>query len=44
VPVLVRFLWLPGTSPRWEQAMSADGGETWEVNWLMRFEKAPSNV
>lgn len=37
--VLVRFLWLPGTSPRWEQAMSVDGGETWEVNWVMRFER-----
>lgn len=43
-PVLVRFLWLPGESPCWEQAMSVDGGETWEVNWVMRFEKAPSNI
>lgn len=37
VPVRVRFLWTPGTSPRWEQAMSVDGGDTWELNWVMRF-------
>lgn len=36
-PVRVRFLWTGGESPRWEQAMSVDGGETWEVNWVMRF-------
>lgn len=41
-PVLVRFLWLEtGTpTPRWEQAMSADGGVTWETNWTMEFERA----
>lgn len=37
VPVRVRFIWTPGFSPRWEQAMSVDGGETWELNWVMRF-------
>lgn len=37
VPVKVRFLWTAGESPVWEQAMSADGGKTWEVNWVMRF-------
>lgn len=36
-PVRVRFIWTTGESPRWEQAMSADGGETWEVNGVMRF-------
>ncbi len=37
VPVRVRFLWTGGEEPRWEQAMSRDDGETWEVNWVMRF-------
>lgn len=37
VPVRVRFLWTGGEEPRWEQAMSRDSGETWEVNWVMRF-------
>ena len=38
-PVRTRFLWL-GTdtaTPRWEHAMSDDGGETWETNWTMDF-------
>ena len=36
-PVRVRFHWTPGDSPKWEQAMSADGGKSWELNWVMRF-------
>ncbi|NIZ60400.1 DUF1579 domain-containing protein [Sedimentitalea sp. CY04] len=41
-PVTVRFLWLrtDTESPRWEQAMSCDGGATWETNWTMEFERA----
>jgi hypothetical protein len=41
-PVSVRFLWRhTGTkTPRWEQAMSPDGGKTWETNWTMDFERA----
>ena len=34
--ILVRFLW-SGTaskSPHFEQSFSADGGKTWEVNWI----------
>jgi hypothetical protein len=31
--VYVRFIWWPKTA-HFEQAFSADGGETWEVNWI----------
>ena len=27
-------------TPRWEQAFSADGGGTWETNWIMDFTRA----
>jgi hypothetical protein len=36
-PVLVRFQWRKGAAPTWQQAMSDDDGESWEVNWMMRF-------
>jgi hypothetical protein len=41
-PILVRFVWSGVTTPapRWEQAFSADGGETWETNWTMDFTRA----
>jgi hypothetical protein len=41
-PVRVRFTWsrLATPTPRWEQAFSADGGETWETNWIMDFSRA----
>jgi len=34
--VLVRYQWtdISPTSARMEQAFSADGGKTWEVNWI----------
>lgn len=45
-PIRVRFLWTDThtPSPRWEQAFSPDGGQTWEVNWTMRFHRRPHGV
>lgn len=40
-PVKVLFDW-SGTdteTPRWSQAFSYDGGETWETNWIMEFRR-----
>jgi hypothetical protein len=39
--IFSRFIWSPitETSCRWEQAFSADGGRTWETNWIMDFER-----
>lgn len=41
-PVRLRFLWLgtDGDTPRWEQALSPDGGASWETNWTMEFTRA----
>ncbi len=38
-PILVRFTWskVDTDEPRWEQAFSADAGESWETNWVMDF-------
>lgn len=40
-PIQVRFLWsrITEKSARWEQAFSADGGKTWETNWIMDFDR-----
>ena len=34
-PVTVRFRWLDihSARPHWDQAMSTDGGKSWETNW-----------
>jgi hypothetical protein len=38
-PVKVRFTWSHITQggAHWEQAYSADGGKTWETNWVTEF-------
>jgi hypothetical protein len=40
-PIRVRYTWtrLRSDAARWQQAFSADGGLTWEVNWVMEFER-----
>lgn len=40
-PVKLRFQWHPNPSstPKWNQALSADGGQTWEMNWEMTFHR-----
>jgi hypothetical protein len=40
-PIRVRFTWSGVTTPtpRWEQAFSDDGGDTWETNWIMEFSR-----
>lgn len=39
--ILVRFTWsrTDTANPRWEQAFSDDGGQTWETNWIMDFSR-----
>lgn len=41
-PILVRFIWSGATTrtPRWEQAFSDDGRQSWETNWVMDFTPA----
>lgn len=38
-PIAVRFRWhdIHGPRPNWDQAFSADGGATWEINWRNFF-------
>jgi hypothetical protein len=42
-PIRVRYRWshVDTAHPRWEQAFSTDGGQTWEVNWTARFTRVP---
>lgn len=42
-PIRVRYTWsrVDTDNPRWEQAFSEDGGETWETNWINDFTRAP---
>lgn len=40
-PIKVRGLWdeITGRSHRWSQAISRDGGRTWDDNWVMHWTK-----
>jgi hypothetical protein len=40
--IRIRFVWAQQSADQlsWEQAFSADAGETWEVNWEMAFTRA----
>ncbi|MEV4108076.1 hypothetical protein [Nonomuraea sp. NPDC049695] len=40
-PVRCRFIWTVNgpDAARWEQAFSADDGQTWETNWTMDFSR-----
>jgi hypothetical protein len=42
-PVLLRVTWshITPTSARWEQALSPDGGKTWETDWVTDFQRVP---
>jgi hypothetical protein len=41
-PIKAHFIWddITPTSARWTQLFSADGGGTWETNWIMEFTRA----
>jgi hypothetical protein len=43
VPILARFRWtgITADSAHWEQAFSADGGETWLDSWYMDATRRP---
>ncbi|MGA8490587.1 MAG: hypothetical protein WB711_09215 [Terriglobales bacterium] len=41
--ILIRFVWtnLATNTPHFEQSFSADGGKTWEVNWITDQTRVP---
>jgi hypothetical protein len=43
-PVRLRFQWsaITASSAEWRQALSADGGKSWEINWVMHFTRTQS--
>lgn len=45
-PIFSRFIWSDIATDycRWEQAFSADGGASWETNWIMQFARADDDA
>lgn len=43
IPIRVNYIWkdITDSSARWEQEFSADGGATWETNWIADFTRSP---
>jgi len=43
-PIRIRFVWTHATpqSAHFEQAFSADGGKSWETNWISDFQRVES--
>ena len=41
IPIIVRFIWrqIDQNLLQWDQAFSADAGNTWETNWTMEFRR-----
>jgi hypothetical protein len=41
-PIIVRGIWdhITPSTCRWHQAVSRDGGTTWDTNWLMEWVRA----
>ena len=41
IPIVVRFVWrqINKDQLHWDQAFSADAGESWETNWTMEFRR-----
>jgi hypothetical protein len=41
IPIVVRFIWrqIDQNLLHWDQAFSADAGDTWETNWTMEFRR-----
>jgi hypothetical protein len=39
MPVVTRFEWLAGASPRWQQSFAYEPGEFDPPNWIMTFER-----
>ena len=45
-PIRARYVWsdIGPHSARWTQSFSLDGGQTWEVNWVMDFTRTKSGA